>query len=213
MRFSISAALATALLATDATAWHSKHRQGWRWSRPSQVQNGGVVYKTVTLDTPAVPTTMVKQTKTSAPVTVEVTTSAPAATSASAATSAPASDSPSSSGLDADQKAALDAHNAARSEVGQTALTWDDSLAKDAQEWADHLVSVGSLTHSQGSGQGENLYMQSGGSSPFASAAKMWIAEKSSYDGQAVGDGDFGSYGHYSELSLIISREKKNMVC
>lgn len=144
----------------------------------------------VTCTLSALPTTMVRQTKTAQPANVEVSSSAPAAKSTGS----------SSSGLTADQQAALDAHNAARKEVGQVAQVWDESLANDAQEWATHLVSVGSLTHSEGSGQGENLYMQSSTGSPFANAAKMWIDEKSSYNGQAIGEGDFASYGHYSEF-------------
>ncbi|KAH8651988.1 CAP domain-containing protein, partial [Ilyonectria robusta] len=106
----------------------------------------------------------------------------------------------SSSDLTADQQAALDAHNAARKVVGQVAQVWDETLANNAQEWATHLISVGSLTHSEGSGQGENLYMQSATDSPFANADKMWIEEKSSYNGEAIGEGDFSSYGHYSEF-------------
>lgn len=86
--------------------------------------------------------------------------------------------------------------------VGQVAQVWDETLANNAQEWATHLISVGSLTHSEGSGQGENLYMQSATDSPFANADKMWIEEKSSYNGEAIGEGDFSSYGHYSEFLL-----------
>ncbi|KAK7420699.1 hypothetical protein QQZ08_010280 [Neonectria magnoliae] len=190
MHFFAYATLAAAVLATDAAAWRH-HGQHWRWSRPSE-QNGSVqtVVRTVTYYPTAVPTTLVRQTKIAQPDDVEVSTPAPSATSTGSA----------SSGLTADQQAALDAHNAARKEVGQVAQVWDEGLANDAQEWATHLVSVGSLTHSEGSGQGENLYMQSGSDSPFANAAKMWIDEKSSYNGQAIGDGDFSSYGHYTQI-------------
>ncbi|KPM45214.1 hypothetical protein AK830_g1354 [Neonectria ditissima] len=192
MRFSAYATFAAAVLATDAAAWRH-HGQHWRWSRPMD-QNGSVAtaagaVTTVTYYQTAVPTTLVRQTKTAQPDAVEV-SSAPAATSTGS----------SSSDLSADQQAALDAHNAARKEVGVTAQVWDESLANDAQEWATHLVSVGSLTHSSGSGQGENLYMSSGDDSPFANAAKMWIDEKSSYSGQAIGEGDFSSYGHYTQI-------------
>lgn len=209
MRFSISAALATAVLATDAAAWQS-YSSGWRWSGHGNGQNNGVsnkvVYKTVTVIAGAAPTTLVRQTRTAKPVEVEVKPTQEAVVEKPAAEEKPATEetpaSSGSSGLNADQKAALDAHNAARSEVGTAALTWDEGLAKDAQEWADHLASIGSMTHSQGSGQGENLYMSygSGDKSPFASASKMWIDEKSSYSGQGIGEGDFGSYGHYTQI-------------
>ncbi|KAH7361957.1 hypothetical protein B0T11DRAFT_279891 [Plectosphaerella cucumerina] len=34
---------------------------------------------------------------------------------------------------------------------------------------------------------------------PFDHASELWIAEKSLYGGQRVGDGNFASYGHYSK--------------
>ena len=145
---------------------------------------------------PSVPaTTLITLTTSSTP--------APAPAPTTATTEAPpaATTPPVSSGLDSDQQAALDAHNAARSEVGVAALTWDASLAADAQIWATQLTSVGDLEHSSGSGQGENLYWQSGGGTPYASAAKAWVAEKSDYSGQPIGQGDFSSYGHYSKCS------------
>ncbi|KAF4975479.1 hypothetical protein FZEAL_7742 [Fusarium zealandicum] len=112
---------------------------------------------------------------------------------------APAADTPSSSSsLTDDQQKALDAHNAARSDVGTDPLSWDDSLASDALEWATHLVSVGSLVHSDGSGQGENLYMGYG-SSPFTDSADAFISEKSSYNGQVISESNYMEFGHYSQ--------------
>lgn len=108
----------------------------------------------------------------------------------------------SDSSLTADEQSALDTQNDARSEVGVDALTWSDALAADAQTWADHLAaqnSPGSLVHDTDSGEGENLYWQSGGSDPYAAAAEAWVAEKSLYNGEAItGSGNFEEYGHYS---------------
>ncbi|KAF5695085.1 PR-1 class pathogen-related protein [Fusarium denticulatum] len=112
---------------------------------------------------------------------------------------APAATQPSSgsSNLDSDQQKALDLHNEARKAVGNEPLTWDDSLASGAQEWADHLAQLGSLQHSQGK-DGENLYMGSG-SNPFASAVEAFLSEKSQYNGEAISGSNYMSFGHYTQ--------------
>lgn len=126
------------------------------------------------------------------------TAAASSSSSSSSATPVPTTD----TSLAADQQSALDTQNAARADVGVAALSWSASLAADAQTWADHLASLGSpgqLVHDTDSSEGENLYWQSGGSDPFAAAAKAWVAEKSAYDGEAItGSGNFEEYGHYS---------------
>ncbi|KAK7409662.1 hypothetical protein QQX98_008177 [Neonectria punicea] len=101
--------------------------------------------------------------------------------------------------LTADQQVAFVAHNVARAQVGVTALTWDTKLAANAQEWATHLTTLGTLKHADVNDQGENLYMQSGTKTPYANATTMWIAEKSSYSGQVIDD-NFGAYGHYTQI-------------
>lgn len=102
-----------------------------------------------------------------------------------------------SSGLSADQQKALDLHNEARKEVGNDALEWDDSLVSGAQEWADHIASLGSLTHSQGD-DGENLYMGTS-STPFADAVEAFLSEKSQYSGEAISGSNYMGFGHYTQ--------------
>lgn len=200
MRFSACATFAVALLATDASAQRYRQRPSswsWSWSSGSKAPSNGnnkvvhTVIETVYVRPTSVPVAA-PEVPAAAPTTlVQITTPAPAATNAP---------SPGSGNLGGDQQKALDAHNAARAEVGTADLVWDDALASAAQQWADHLTSVGSLTHSSGTGQGENLYMQSGrGDTPFVSASDMWIAEKADYSGQRVGDGNFAAYGHYTQ--------------
>ncbi|EGU76029.1 hypothetical protein FOQG_11089 [Fusarium oxysporum f. sp. raphani 54005] len=110
----------------------------------------------------------------------------------------PSSDSGSgSSNLDADQQKALDLHNEARKAVGNEPLSWDDSLASGAQEWADHLAQLGSLEHSQGE-DGENLYMGSG-SNPYSAAVEAFLSEKSQYNGEAISGSNYMSFGHYTQ--------------
>ncbi|KKY36951.1 putative scp-like extracellular protein [Diaporthe ampelina] len=133
-----------------------------------------------------------------------------AASTSSATQSATASATPSSSSsnssLSSDAQKALDAHNAARSDVGTAALVWDDTLASNAQEYGETLVSQygssGTLEHSQVSDQGENLYWQggSGDDIPMTNAANMWIAEKSEYNGEAITESNYMNFGHYTQV-------------
>ncbi|EXK76943.1 hypothetical protein FOQG_18331 [Fusarium oxysporum f. sp. raphani 54005] len=46
-------------------------------------------------------------------------------------------------GLSTDQQEAVNLHNDARKAVGNGPLSWDDSLAAGAQQWANHLASKG----------------------------------------------------------------------
>ncbi len=99
--------------------------------------------------------------------------------------------------LSDDQQRALDAHNQARAEHGLDGLSWDDGLAGAAQDWANQLPNVG-FQHS-GVG-GENLYWSSASSGDvFNNAAGSWINEEPNYHGEAIPDGDFENYGHYSK--------------
>ena len=78
------------------------------------------------------------------------------------------------------QQDMLAKHNAARTAVGVGALTWDAKLAADAQAWADHLGRDlgGKLVHSEGTGQGENLYSHSAaGSDPSAGVDSGWPSD------------------------------------
>ncbi|KAJ4412468.1 hypothetical protein N0V82_008787 [Gnomoniopsis sp. IMI 355080] len=157
-----------------------------------------VVTSAASVSAPVVETTSsVEPTTTSA---VPTTSAVATTSSAAAATSSAAS---SDAGLTADQSNALASQNSARSDVGESALTWDASLASDAQTWADHLATLGAgnLVHDDQSTEGENLYWSSDASNPYAAAAEAWIAEKSSYNGEAItGSGNFENYGHYTQI-------------
>ncbi|TDZ36059.1 Pathogenesis-related protein 1A [Colletotrichum trifolii] len=194
MRFS---AVVVAAMATNAAAWRGQGRPSgsyWGWGGYGGGYGGDyAVTSTITVPAAAATTPAVVPIPEPVAEAVKTTSAAPAATSA------PSSSGSGSSGLDADQQKALDAHNAARAEVGVPDLVWDDSLASNAQEWATHLLSVGSLTHSQTSGEGENLYMQSGGDAPNANAATAWLDEKSLYKGETISESNYMGFGHYTQ--------------
>lgn len=100
----------------------------------------------------------------------------------------------------------LEAHNAARSEVGSPALTWSESVARYAKEWADHLASTTHrIQHRPHSGKwaqkyGENLFMGSAGHYGVGDAVASWYTEKSAYHGGVIEMSRFYTYGHYTQL-------------
>ncbi|KAL8855890.1 MAG: hypothetical protein Q9178_007455 [Gyalolechia marmorata] len=107
-----------------------------------------------------------------------------------------------------DEKKALQIHNQARRDAskssghGRPDLVWDNKLEKDAIAYAQHLCRANKgLQHSSGDqrpNQGENLYWSKPNGS-LEAASKGWMDEKKNYHGQKIGEGDFGSYGHYTQ--------------
>ncbi len=98
-----------------------------------------------------------------------------------------------------DQQSLLDAHNEERKLYpGVPPLTWSPELAKFAQAWADHLVTINKLEHSSEESRsdksqtghngpvGENLWMGQGSNPnhifPLKEMVKDWINEKADYN-------------------------------
>lgn len=102
----------------------------------------------------------------------------------------------------------LQIHNSERSAVGSPDLTWSNSLASDAESWAQHLAQIGSLQHATGTGQGENLAYVSDSRGPSAISTEQllqgWVNEKSNYHGGPITAADFESgkpmIGHYTQM-------------
>lgn len=108
-----------------------------------------------------------------------------------------------------DRDRAMQIMNDARSELGFQPLVWDDNLAQQASGWAQHLADIGSMEHNHDPTdppQGENLYAEMGtdGSTLGEQGAQAWTNEKPNYHGENIGDGDFGSYGHYSKFDPFL---------
>lgn len=181
--------LVVSMLVANAAAWRWSY-EGYgshHWQVTTITKAATVTHRATATAAPVQPTTL---------VTKKITTTAAAAAATTAASSSDSSD----SSLTTDQQNALDAHNAARADVGTPDLSWDASLAADAQEWATHLASIGSLTHSTVEGQGENLYMQSGSDAPYLNAVNAFVSEKSSYNGEAISGTNYQSFGHYTQV-------------
>ncbi len=108
----------------------------------------------------------------------------------------------------ADQQTIVNETNKVRAEAKAPPLTWDDSIAKDAQAWADNpdSTSGGSLKHSPSFNGAENM-----SSVGPAGATAQWAAEKSKYDADPSKDPNSEAYktqwGHY--WNMIQSRFTK----
>ena len=103
--------------------------------------------------------------------------------------------------------------NQERALVGVPALTWNNTLAADAQTYADYLETTGSLNHPTQewvaahpmAPEGENLYASEGGDlSPknlAQGAFDFWFSEKANYHGQPTGSETPGQViGHYTQM-------------
>ncbi len=92
------------------------------------------------------------------------------------------------------QNTILKTHNDERKAVGVDPLTWSDSLAASAQNWADYLQPLSKQVHSN-TGYGENL--AAGGGPSYATVQVLqdsWVKEKSQYVPGTPGN------SHYTQM-------------
>lgn len=115
-----------------------------------------------------------------------------------------------------DMRDVLDIHNRERAAVEFPSLTWSNSLAAEAQNWANHLTTLGIVCGPEGckpvpphGASNENIALgavfpaEFGRTSP-AEYAQMWADEKVKYnDGQRSGPG----IGHYTAMVWKDTRE------
>ena len=94
-------------------------------------------------------------------------------------------------GFDADTAASL---NAQRADAGLGPLAWDGRLAGTAQQWADHLATIGTLVHEDLNG------LLAGGLAGFASLRENLEQNYPSASGAAVVALWMGSPPHRANL-------------
>lgn len=98
----------------------------------------------------------------------------------------------------------LNAHNSYRAEVGVPPLSWSDTLASHAQEWANHLAATQSFEHSGADGEGENLWMGTSGSFSLTQMVEGWGSEKQYFVMGIFPDvsntGNWADVGHYTQV-------------
>ena len=95
-------------------------------------------------------------------------------------------------------QAMLEAHNAIRARVGVPPLVWSDQLAEVAQDWANHLIATGGLSHRPNNRYGENIYTISGGTATPFEVVDLWAKEARGYDIRS--NTCSGVCGHYTQI-------------
>ena len=103
----------------------------------------------------------------------------------------------------------LDGHNTARTEVGLPPLTWDDTVASYAQNYANTHIGDCNLVHSQGGSYGENLAGSLGDLS-VVDAVKLWVDEKANYDYNSNTCAAGAMCGHYTQ---VVWRDSVRLGC
>lgn len=110
----------------------------------------------------------------------------------------------------------LSAHNRYRTELNLPPLQWSNELAQNAQGWADELAARGGrrLEHSQGTGEGENLWMGTSGYFSYDDMVTGWGDEKQYFRPGTFPNvsttGNWADVGHYTQ---IIWRDTTHVGC
>lgn len=95
---------------------------------------------------------------------------------------------------------ALAVHNEAREAVGVPPLVWSEALAREAQDYADHLAASGAFEHAD-TEFGENLYWSSGAPEGAAEqASESWLSEVKDYRHVNRWHHNFSEVGHYTQM-------------
>lgn len=98
----------------------------------------------------------------------------------------------------------LDTHNLYRAQVGVPPLTWSDTLASHAQEWANYLSANGLFEHAGAQGEGENLWMGTSHAFSFTQMVEGWANERQHFVNgtfpNVSSTGDWGAVGHYTQM-------------
>ncbi|XWS67537.1 hypothetical protein CRYUN_Cryun04dG0014900 [Craigia yunnanensis] len=92
----------------------------------------------------------------------------------------------------------LNAHNTARAAVGVGPMTWDNTVAAYAQNYANQRIGDCKLVHSGGR-YGENIAWGSADLSGTA-AVRMWVDEKANYDYTSNTCAPGKVCGHYTQV-------------
>jgi len=92
----------------------------------------------------------------------------------------------------------VNAHNAARSEVGVPNIVWNKTVAAFAQSYANKHKGDCQLIHSGGR-YGENLAGSTGDLSG-SDAVKLWVSEKSNYYSNSNSCAAGKVCGHYTQV-------------
>jgi uncharacterized protein YkwD len=107
----------------------------------------------------------------------------------------------------------LSLHNLIRQEYRLPALTWDQTIQKQAQKWADTMAKTGNFAHSSSksrNGWWENIYMISGKNlntnGSESSALMYWINESMNYNYSENSCASGQVCGHFTQVIWSTTR-------
>ena len=103
----------------------------------------------------------------------------------------------------------VSAHNAARAAVGVGPVSWDNTVAAYAQNYANQRIGDCKLVHSGGP-YGENLFWGSGREYTAADAVNLWVSEKQWYDYSTNTCAAGKVCGHYTQ---VVWRDSTHIGC
>lgn len=96
----------------------------------------------------------------------------------------------------------LNAHNGYRASVGVGRLSWSTKLAREAQQWANHLAATNSCYHSNSGG--ENLWEGAAGHYTYTQMVQSWGNERQYFRSGAFPHvsttGRWEDVGHYTQM-------------
>ncbi|WP_284054685.1 CAP domain-containing protein [Stakelama marina] len=107
------------------------------------------------------------------------------------------------------RSAMVEGHNRARQDVGMAPLRWDQTLAADAQRYADELARTGRYRHSEAQTrgnepEGENLFRGTRGAYRYSEMVQLWIDEKRYFKRGITPDfsttGNWRDVSHYTQI-------------
>ena len=107
---------------------------------------------------------------------------------------------------DTERTQVLSLHNLVRQEYRLVSLSWDTSIAKSAQKWADTMAKTGNFAHSSSksrNGWWENIYMISGTNLKTrveSDAVMYWINEAMNYDYSQNSCTSGSVCGHFTQV-------------
>ena len=104
----------------------------------------------------------------------------------------------------------LHSHNRVRDQRQIPPLRWSYSLEAAAQEWADHLSSIGAMQHDHSRRIGQNLFVSYGRQMPPAFVVGKWADESKDYDERRFKCAHGEVCGHFTQ---IIWRGTKEVGC
>jgi uncharacterized protein YkwD len=101
-----------------------------------------------------------------------------------------------------DRETLLTTHNKYRQAVSVAPLKWSPHLAANAQQWANHLATLGGrrLQHATLNNEGENLWAGTSGRFSYSRMVDAWGSEKRLYQGEILTESNYTRFSHYTQI-------------